>query len=110
MTALTFGLKIAQSVTEEKQTRVVEILVATIPVRALLAGKVIGGAVLAFGQIALIAAGDRRRRAPAPGNSCCSTASASPAWFVLFFAVGVRDAGGALRGGRRAGLAPGGHR
>ena len=34
-----FGVQIAQSVTEEKQTRIVEILVAAVPVRALLAGR-----------------------------------------------------------------------
>jgi len=55
ITSFTFGLLIAQSVTEEKQTRIVEILVASVPVRALLAGKVAAMTLLAFGQIALIA-------------------------------------------------------
>ena len=54
MSALTFGTTIAQSVVEEKQTRVVEILMSTIPVRALMAGKVLGNSILAFGQIVLI--------------------------------------------------------
>ena len=51
MAALTFGSTIAQSVVEEKQTRVVELLISAIPTRALLAGKVIGNTVLAMGQI-----------------------------------------------------------
>ncbi|MFG6444768.1 ABC transporter permease [Microbacterium sp. P07] len=51
MAAITFGATISQSVVEEKQTRVVEILISAIPVRALLAGKVIGNTVLAMGQI-----------------------------------------------------------
>jgi ABC-2 type transport system permease protein len=55
ITSFTFGLLIAQSVTEEKQTRIIEILVASVPVRALLAGKVAAATLLAFGQIALIA-------------------------------------------------------
>jgi len=55
ITSFTFGMQIAQSVTEEKQTRIVEILVASVPVRALLAGKVAALTLLAFGQIALIA-------------------------------------------------------
>ncbi|MET0974645.1 MAG: ABC transporter permease, partial [Leifsonia sp.] len=55
MSAITFGSTIAQSVVEEKQTRVVEILLSTIPVRALLAGKVIGNSVLAIAQIVAIA-------------------------------------------------------
>jgi ABC-2 type transport system permease protein len=55
ITSFTFGLLIAQSVTEEKQTRIVEILVASVPVRALLAGKVAAMTLLAFAQIGLIA-------------------------------------------------------
>ncbi|WP_131103295.1 ABC transporter permease [Ornithinimicrobium sufpigmenti] len=56
MAALTFGLQIANSVVEEKQSRIVEILAAMIPVRQLLLGKVLGNTILAFGQIALIVA------------------------------------------------------
>lgn len=89
MTSLTFGLQIAQSVTEEKQTRVVEILVATVPIRALLAGKVIGGAVLAFGQIALIAAVAYigASIAGAPGE-LLSLLGPAIGWFLPFFVVG----------------------
>lgn len=54
--AITFGLTIAQSVVEEKQSRVVEILLATVPARAILAGKVLGCSLLAFAQVALYAA------------------------------------------------------
>ena len=54
--ALTFGLTIAQSVVEEKQSRIVEILLATVPARAILAGKVLGCSLLAFTQVALYAA------------------------------------------------------
>ncbi|MFC5999778.1 ABC transporter permease [Quadrisphaera sp. GCM10027208] len=53
MAAITFGLQIAQSVLEEKQNRVVEILATAIPIRQLLYGKVLGNSLLAFGQIAL---------------------------------------------------------
>ena len=45
MAASLFGSTIAQSVVEEKQTRVVEILISAIPARSLLAGKVIGSGV-----------------------------------------------------------------
>lgn len=89
LTSLTFGLQIAQSVTEEKQTRVVEILVATIPVRALLAGKLIGGTALAFGQLALIAAVATvgARLAGAPDN-VLSLLGPAIGWFIPFFVVG----------------------
>ncbi|MBB2942253.1 ABC-2 type transport system permease protein [Actinoplanes lutulentus] len=55
ITSYTYGLQIAQSVIEEKQTRIVEILVSSVSVRALLAGKVAAMTLLAFGQIALLA-------------------------------------------------------
>jgi ABC-2 type transport system permease protein len=89
LTSLTFGLQIAQSVTEEKQTRVVEILIATIPVRVLLAGKVIGGTVLAFGQLTLIAlvgtVGARLADAP---DSVLSLLGPAIGWFLPFFVLG----------------------
>lgn len=54
MSAMTYGMQIAQSVIEEKQSRIVEILVAAIPVRQLLAGKVVGNTILALVQMALL--------------------------------------------------------
>ncbi|MFA7497769.1 MAG: ABC transporter permease [Leucobacter sp.] len=56
MSAITFGTTIAQSVVEEKQTRIVEILLATISARTLLAGKILGNSILALGQVVAIAA------------------------------------------------------
>lgn len=47
-TALSFGSTIAQSVVEEKQTRIVEILLSTLTSRTLLIGKIIGNTVLAM--------------------------------------------------------------
>lgn len=88
-TSLTFGLQIAQSVTEEKQTRVVEILVAAVPVRVLLAGKVLAGAVLAIGQIALIAvvalAG---MRIADTGDGLLALLGPAIGWFLPYFVVG----------------------
>lgn len=55
LTSQTFGVQIAQSIIEEKQTRIVEILVAAVSVRALLLGKMVAGTLLALGQIALVA-------------------------------------------------------
>ncbi len=56
LTALGFGMSIAQSVAQEKESRVVEILAAAVPVRALLWGKIVGNTVLAMGQVLLITA------------------------------------------------------
>ncbi|MHA3723931.1 ABC transporter permease [Leucobacter sp. HY1910] len=56
MSAITFGTTIAQSVVEEKQTRIVEILLATVPARTILAGKIVGNSILALAQVVAIAA------------------------------------------------------
>ncbi|GAA1233458.1 ABC transporter permease [Prauserella halophila] len=49
------GTAIAQSTVTEKQTRVVEILVSTLPVKSLLAGKIVGHTMLTVGQVAVLA-------------------------------------------------------
>lgn len=56
MSAITFGTTIAQSVVEEKQTRIVEILLATVSARTMLAGKILGNSILALAQVIAIAA------------------------------------------------------
>ena len=88
MSALTFGTTIAQSVVEEKQTRVIEILIAAIPARALLAGKVIGTSVLAFGQIALLVA-TTIIGLTVTGQTALLTGLGGPVvWFAVFFLIG----------------------
>jgi len=86
--AMTFGQTIAQSVVEEKQTRVVEILLATIPTRALLAGKIVGTTILAFGQIALLLA-IAIIGLSFTGQSDLLTGLGMPfVWFAVFFVFG----------------------
>ncbi|MCL3778678.1 MULTISPECIES: ABC transporter permease [unclassified Actinomyces] len=53
--ALGFGMTIAQSVVEEKETRIVEILLASISSTALLTGKILGNSLAALAQIVLTA-------------------------------------------------------
>ncbi|GAB4050531.1 ABC transporter permease [Catellatospora paridis] len=86
--SLTFGLQIAQSVTEEKQTRVVEILVAAVPVRVLLAGKVLAGGALAMGQIALIAVVALAGMRIAGSGDMLSLLGPAIGWFLPYFLVG----------------------
>jgi ABC-2 type transport system permease protein len=88
MSAITFGSTIAQSVVEEKQTRVVEILLSTIPVRALLAGKVIGNSVLAIGQIVAIAVIAITGLLVTGQRVLIGGLGESVVWFVVFFLVG----------------------
>ncbi|NQX14112.1 ABC transporter permease [Microbacteriaceae bacterium VKM Ac-2855] len=88
MSALTFGQTIAQSVVEEKQTRIVEILMSTIPVRALLAGKVIGNSLLALAQIVAIALLSGAGLAVTGQNDLVASLGPSLVWFVVFFLFG----------------------
>ncbi|MFG2103776.1 ABC transporter permease [Micromonospora echinaurantiaca] len=88
ITSQTFGVQIAQSVVEEKQTRVVEILVAAVPVRALLAGKLVAGTVLALGQIALIALVTVVGMRFADSGGLLTLLGPAIGWFVPFFLLG----------------------
>ncbi|MDR2252281.1 MAG: ABC transporter permease [Bifidobacteriaceae bacterium] len=92
----------AQNTVVEKQTRVIELLLSTMRARALLAGKILSNALLAFGTVALIAlalvlgmwqggagkllvGGDV---AQALGGATLWDALAGPmAWFLVFFAL-----------------------
>jgi ABC-2 type transport system permease protein len=85
-----FGYSIAQSVVQEKQTRVIELLVTTVPVRQLLIGKILGNGILAFGQILLlVVAGLAALRIAQPEllESIPGIPSAA-AWFLVFFVLG----------------------
>lgn len=88
MSAMTFGTTIAQSVVEEKQTRIVEILMSTISVRALMAGKVMGNSLLAFAQIALIALLAAVGLSITGQSELLASFGPSIAWFVVFFVFG----------------------
>ncbi|MEZ0491734.1 ABC transporter permease [Kineococcus sp. TBRC 1896] len=87
---LIFGYAIAQSVVQEKQTRVIELLVTTVPVRQLLIGKILGNGILAFGQIlVLVVAGILALRFAQPEllESIPAIPTAA-AWFLVFFLFG----------------------
>ncbi|WP_431962575.1 ABC transporter permease [Nocardia sp. bgisy134] len=86
--SILFGMSIAQSVVEEKQNRIVEILASAIPLRQLLIGKVLGNTVMAFAQLALfVGAGLIGLAATGRGDQVATIAGAA-GWFVVFFVVG----------------------
>ena len=87
-TVFGFGYQIAQSVTEEKQSRVVELLVAAVPVRALLVGKVAGNTLLAVGQIVLIVAVGLLGMAASGQGDLIGTVAGASGWFLVFFLLG----------------------
>lgn len=88
VTALTFGMAIAQSVVEEKQSRVVEILAAAIPVRQLLVGKVVGNALLAIGQVLLLVGVGLIGLAVTGQAEALAPVLSAGGWFVVFFLLG----------------------
>ncbi len=55
MQLIIFGLAVASGVVEEKSSRVIEVLMAAVPPRALLAGKILGIGTLGLLQLALTA-------------------------------------------------------
>jgi len=83
-----FGGTIAQSVVEEKQTRVVELLISAIPVRSLLAGKVIGNTILAMGQILILAAVAIVGLTVTDQTALLQGLGGPIAWFAVFFLFG----------------------
>jgi hypothetical protein len=88
LTTFLFGMAIAQSVVEEKQSRIVEILVAAVPVRVLLAGKVLGNTALALGQIALFVAVGLAGASVAGQSGLVSLLLRSSLSFLIFFLLG----------------------
>lgn len=88
MSSLGFGMMLASSVVEEKASRLVEIITTRIPVRQLLAGKVLGNTVLALGQMALYVGLSLVGLAFTPYSSYLTSVSSGIGWFLAFFLVG----------------------
>lgn len=88
MSAVTFGTTIAQSVVEEKQTRIVEILLATVSARTMLAGKVLGNSILALAQVVAIAALASVGMLATGQDLLLGELGASLIWFGILFAFG----------------------
>ncbi|WP_394553489.1 ABC transporter permease [Agromyces sp. MMS24-JH15] len=88
LSALTFGQTIAASVVEEKQTRIIEILLSTVSARALLTGKVLGNSAMALAQIVLIAGLAIVGLAVTGQQILLGGLGESVVWFIAFFAIG----------------------
>ncbi|HET8601983.1 MAG TPA: ABC transporter permease [Segeticoccus sp.] len=88
MAAIGFGMMIAGSVVEEKQSRVVEILVTAIPVRQLLFGKVVGNTLLAMAQMALFVGVGLVGLTFTDYAKFLTAISTPVVWFVMFFVAG----------------------
>lgn len=86
--ALVFGMQLASSVIEEKQSRIVEIIAAAIPLRHLLAGKVLGNTALAVIQLLIYLTVGLVGLSFTPYKSYVPALSGPTAWFIGFFLAG----------------------
>ncbi|MFT3875355.1 MAG: ABC transporter permease [Propioniciclava sp.] len=88
MVAMTYGMQISQSVVTEKESRIVEILAAAVPVRHLLIGKVVGNSIMALGQVVLIVATALVGMSFTEFKSMIGVVAPVSGWFTLFFLIG----------------------
>ena len=88
VTALSFGMMISQSVVQEKESRVVEILAAAVPIRALLWGKIAGNTLLGLAQVLLVVAAGLIGLAATGRTELLSGVGPAAAWYVVFFVLG----------------------
>ncbi|GAB3158452.1 ABC transporter permease [Myceligenerans halotolerans] len=88
MGAIGSGQMIAASVVEEKQSRLVEIIASAVPLRHVLAGKVLGNSAIALAQNVLFASVGLVGLALTDFKAAVPTMTASLGWFVVFFTVG----------------------
>jgi ABC-2 type transport system permease protein len=86
--ALLFGQTIAQNTVIEKQTRIVEILLAAVPARALLGGKVVGNSILALGETVIMAATALVCLKLSGSEAALSTMAGPILWYIPFFVIG----------------------
>jgi ABC-2 type transport system permease protein len=88
LATLTFGATLASSVVEEKQSRIVEIIATAIPLRHLLAGKVIGNTLLAVAQLMLFVTVGVVGLSFTSYSPLVTAVSGAAAWFLVFFLAG----------------------
>ncbi len=88
LASVMFGIALAGSVVEEKSSRIVEIIATKIPVRHLLAGKVVGNTALALGQMALYTGLGLIGLSFTSYSSFLPSVSVALVWFAAFFVVG----------------------
>ena len=88
LAALVFGMQLASSVIEEKQSRIVEIIAAAIPLRHLLAGKVLGNTALALLQLLVYLVVGLVGLSFTSYQSYVPELSGPAAWFLAFFVAG----------------------
>lgn len=88
MASIMFGMTLASSVVEEKQSRIVEMIAAAVPLRQLLAGKIIGNTALALVQMVLYVGVGLVGLSFTGYGDLVPSLTGEAAWFLAFFVVG----------------------
>ncbi len=88
MAIATYGVMVLSGVVEEKATRVVEVLLARMPARRLLAGKIIGIGLLGFLQFAAAALAALASITAFGTVDLPSIRAATIVWIVIWFVLG----------------------
>ena len=88
MTIATYGAMVLNGVIEEKASRVVEVLLARIPARSLLAGKIAGIGLLGLGQVAVTALAALVAAATINDVNLPAVRAGVLIWAVLWFVLG----------------------
>ncbi|MDJ1371363.1 ABC transporter permease [Gulosibacter molinativorax] len=88
MAIMMFSQRIAQTVIEEKASRIVELLLSTVKPTTVLAGKIIGGTILAVGQVASIVIVALVCFAISGQTNLLDLLGAPLIWFVVLFVIG----------------------
>ena len=88
MTITTYGAMVLNGVVEEKASRVVEVLLARIPARSLLAGKITGIGLLGLGQVAVTAVAALVAATTISGVDLPAVRGGVLAWAVVWFVLG----------------------
>ncbi|MGO2112883.1 MAG: ABC transporter permease [Pseudoclavibacter sp.] len=88
MSAITYCTTIAASIVEEKQTRIIELLLATVSARTIMAGKVIGNSLLALAQVAAIGIVSVATLVATGQSGLFGVVGPAIAWFAVLFVVG----------------------
>ena len=84
----TYGSLVLSGVVEEKTSRVVEVLLARVPARSLLAGKVAGIGLLGLGQVAVTALAALAAMALVDSFDVPAARGSVIAWAVVWFVLG----------------------
>jgi ABC-2 type transport system permease protein len=88
MAIVVYGNLVLTGVVEEKSSRVVEVLLARMPAKALLGGKVVGIGLLGFGQLALTAVAALVASMTVDSFDLPAVTGSVLAWVLVWFVLG----------------------